>query len=103
MISRIRAIPLKNDQEVFRLCRLAAEKGDAKAQYNLAVMYSKGTGVAKDDQEGMKWYRAAAEQGNAAAQFYLGTICEKALEVAQNNQEAKVWGHAFGSSNPFYK
>ena len=50
----------------------AAEKGDARAQYEIALRYDVGDGVALDDAEAVKWYRAAAEQGNAEAQNRLG-------------------------------
>ena len=45
--------------------RAKAEKGDAKAQYELAMSYFKGTGVAKDEAEAVKWMRKAADQGDA--------------------------------------
>ncbi|MCH7566103.1 MAG: sel1 repeat family protein, partial [Nitrospirae bacterium] len=51
--------------------RPLAQQGNAEAQNNLGVMYSKGRGVPQDDAEAVRWYRRAAEQGNAAAQFGL--------------------------------
>tara|TARA_R110000765_G_scaffold324976_2_gene416497 strand:+ start:916 stop:1131 length:216 start_codon:yes stop_codon:yes gene_type:complete len=52
--------------------RLAAEQGDADAQYNLGIMYDTGRGVPENDAEAVRWYRLAAEQGDANAQFNLG-------------------------------
>ena len=49
-----------------------AEQGNAKAQFNLGVMYEVGQGVKQDDFEAVKWYRQAAEQGEANAQAILG-------------------------------
>lgn len=40
-----------------------AEKGIAKAQYTLGVMYTRGLGVPQDQKEAIKWYRLAAKQG----------------------------------------
>ncbi len=40
-----------------RIFRQLAEQGNAKAQYNLGIMYSNGQGVPKDYGEGLKWYR----------------------------------------------
>ncbi|HIB30871.1 MAG TPA: hypothetical protein EYO25_02685, partial [Candidatus Thioglobus sp.] len=40
-----------------------ANNGDANAQYDLAVMYDTGRGVAEDDKEALMWYLKAAEQG----------------------------------------
>ena len=59
-------------QEALKWYRLAAEQGDASAQFNLGFMYADGRGVLKDYQEALKWYRLAAEQGYARAQFNLG-------------------------------
>ena len=44
-----------------------AEQGDARAQYNLGVMFYFGEGVQKDYAAAAEWYTKAAEQGNAAA------------------------------------
>ncbi len=43
--------------------RLAAEQGNANAQYNLGVMYQQGWGVPRDYKKAVKWFRLAAEQG----------------------------------------
>ena len=42
--------------------RKAAEDGNADAQFNLGVMYSKGRGVEQDFARAAHWYRKAAEQ-----------------------------------------
>ena len=42
---------------------LAAEQGEASAQYNLGFMYNNGEGVPQDDKTAVKWYTLAAEQG----------------------------------------
>lgn len=51
-----------------------AAQGNAKAQYNLGLMYSYGDGIREDRAEALKWYRASAEQGFVEAQYKLGTI-----------------------------
>jgi len=51
-----------------------AESGDAKAQFNLGVMYEDGKGVPQSYAEAVKWFRKAADQGYAKAQFSLGRI-----------------------------
>ena len=39
----------RDDGEALRWFRLAAEQGDADAQFNLGVMYENGRGVTRDD------------------------------------------------------
>ena len=50
---------------------LAAEQGEASAQFNLGYMYATGRGVAEDNTEAVRWYRLAAEQGHAGARRVL--------------------------------
>ena len=57
----------QDDAEAVRWYRLAAEQGDANAQYNLGVRYGAGEGVPPDDAEAVRWFRLAAEQGDATA------------------------------------
>ncbi|MCL2102851.1 MAG: sel1 repeat family protein [Syntrophorhabdaceae bacterium] len=53
----------QNYVEAVKWYRLAAEQGNAKAQYNLGAAYVNGHGVAQDYTEAEKWLRLAAEQG----------------------------------------
>ncbi len=70
---------------------MAAAQGDARAQYNLGVMYDKGQGVRQDYAEAVKWYRMAAEQGNANAQNNLGVMYHMAWGVPQDYVQAHLW------------
>jgi TPR repeat protein len=58
-------------QGIMRVPYGQGEPYDAKAQFNLGVMYDKGEGAPRDHAEAMKWYRKAADQGNAEAQLAL--------------------------------
>ena len=78
--------------------RLAAEQGDAVAQYNLGWMYRKGKGVPQDDKTAMKWYRLAAEQGDADAQYNLGLMYANGKGVPQDNVYAHMWLNIAASS-----
>lgn len=69
----------------------AAQKGDAKAQYELARMYDDGDGTEQDDAEAVKWYTKAAEQGNADAQNNLGVMYDNAEGVEENDERAVYW------------
>jgi len=86
--------------------RLAAEQGDATAQFYLGVMYDNGEGVPQDYAEAVKWYRLAAEQGYASAQFNLGLMYGLGQGVPQDYAEAVKWyrlaaeqGNDFGQFN----
>ncbi|HIJ92135.1 MAG TPA: sel1 repeat family protein, partial [Rhodospirillaceae bacterium] len=56
--------------------RPLAERGNARAQSNLGVMYENGRGVAQDYAQAVRWYRKAAGQGFAHAQHGLGYMYE---------------------------
>jgi len=81
-----------------RLWLPLAEQGDAKAQYNLGLMYSKGQGVPQDYKEGVKWYRLSAEQGNAEAQYNVGLKYYKGQGVPQDYVLAHMWLNLSGSN-----
>lgn len=51
-----------------------AEEGDAKAQFELAMLHLNGTGVPKNRAAGTDWMRRAAEQGDAEAQGRLAML-----------------------------
>ena len=81
----------KNYEEAVKWWRLAAELGDARAQFNLGVCYDHGTGVARNFAEAVKWYRFAAEQGVVKAQYYLGLCYKYGVGVERDRQKAKEW------------
>jgi TPR repeat protein len=59
-----------------RRYQLAAAKGSADAQAELAFCYSIGKGVPKDDSEALRFLRLAAEQGNERGLVELGYYYE---------------------------
>jgi uncharacterized protein len=66
-------------------------KGDAKAQYNLGLMYYNGQGVVQDYKEAVKWYRQSAEQEYVDAQYNLGWMYDEGKGVIQDYKEAVKW------------
>ncbi len=68
-----------------RELRPLAEQGDAKAQYNIGIMYDRGDGVPQDYAEAVKWFRKAAEQGFAKAQNNLGEMYRYGYGVAKDS------------------
>ena len=73
------------------MCRLAADQGDAGAQWNLGLSYATGLGIPQDDAEAVRWYRLAADQGNATAQYNLGLMYASGQGVPQDDVEAHMW------------
>ncbi|HWU34888.1 MAG TPA: tetratricopeptide repeat protein [Methylovorus sp.] len=72
--------------------RELAAAGDAKAQYNLGLMYARGDGVSENPQEAVKWYRLSAEQGFPEAQYALGVIYfSRDAGVTMDYDEAINW------------
>ena len=62
------------DAKLFKEWLILAEKGDAVAQFNLAICYINGDGTEPDAVASAKWLRKSAEQGNTKAQYTLGLI-----------------------------
>jgi len=57
----------KDYAQAIRWYRLAAEQGDANAQYNIGKMYEHGLGIKRDYSEAIRWYRLAIQQGHERA------------------------------------
>ncbi len=68
-----------------------AERGDAAAQYMLAMAFNYGITPHKDDSIALKWLRRAAEQGNADAQIQMGLEYNRGLSVPKDNVIAGMW------------
>ncbi|NNE85951.1 MAG: hypothetical protein HKN28_18465 [Alphaproteobacteria bacterium] len=71
--------------------RPLAERGDARAQYNLGVVLFNGQGVPHDPVKAVEWYRAAADQGYGPAQANLSFMYETGQGLLQNYIEAYKW------------
>ena len=83
-------MPLPHDYKtVVKWFRLAAEQGNADAQYNLGVMYDKGRGVPQDYKTAMKWYTLATKhEGFSWVNVNVGRMYERGLGVVQNYHTA---------------
>src|SRR5947207_976620 len=80
------------DRKVLAEIRAGADKGDAKAQYELGCAFFSGTlSVAKDKAEAVKWFRKAAEQNVADAQYSLGACYANGQGVTEDEAEAVKW------------
>ena len=83
--------PRISQEEEVEAERLAADQGNAGAQYALGRKYANGQGVPKDDAEAVKWYRKAADQGNSWAQYALGWMYDNGRGVPKDDAEAVKW------------
>jgi TPR repeat protein len=61
----------KNISEEIQWFRIAAELGNAEAQYWLGQLYYEGRGVSQDYAQAAQWFYKAAEQGHIDAQAEL--------------------------------
>ena len=71
--------------------RAAAEAGDAKSQFKLAICYLKGAGVPRDFAQGVVWMRKAAEGGLADAQYPMGLFTAEGKGVKQDKAASIEW------------
>ena len=93
-------------KSAFPLCKLAAEQGDASAQYYMGLMYFYGKGTPKDYKQAVYWYTKAAKQGYAGAQLNLGTMYSNGKGTPKDYKQAVYWytkaakqGHASAQFN----
>jgi TPR repeat protein len=85
---------------------VAADQGDADAQFNLGRMYSLGQGVQQDGAEAVAWYRKSAAQNGLDAIYSVGLAYHDGLGVPQDFVAAEQWyrraaehGHAAAQLN----
>lgn len=69
----------------------AARRGDAQAQYDMAVALDCGCGVRRDPAGALEWLRKAAAQGHANAQGALGWKYMAGDGVPQDDARAYEW------------
>ena len=78
-------------KRAYALAQPLAEKGDAEAQYTLAILYHLGWGITKGYQQAKKWMTKAARQGHKEAQSTLGWWYCNGYIVEKNKKEAVKW------------
>jgi TPR repeat protein len=80
-----------------RLFRPLAEKGNAKAQNVLGVMFRKGEGVPKNPVRAHMWFSFAAKRGEARAKAELREVSR--TMTAQEISQAEAMAKACAASN----
>ncbi|MDP8247520.1 MAG: tetratricopeptide repeat protein [Candidatus Tritonobacter lacicola] len=68
-----------------------AEKGNAKAQNAIGLMYAEGKGFPQGYIEAVKWYRKSAEGGYPSAMHNLGFMYANGEGLTQDFGEAAKW------------
>lgn len=89
-VSPIPGGPAPADATVAAL-EAAAVRGDATAQFVLALRYAEGRGVAKDDTKAASLVTKSAQQGLVVAEYRLGAIYERGVGVPKDLAQAKSW------------
>lgn len=69
----------------------AAGNGDARAQFEVAAIYTEGRAVPEDLKAAAMWYERAAGQGFAPAQYRLGNLYENGRGVEKDLAQARLW------------
>lgn len=79
-----------------------AKAGDAQAQFNLALMYHGGLGVAADEIQALRWYQKAAQSGYPWAQEYMAIGYQEGwFGLKRDRRKAKRWFKQLGKSDYF--
>lgn len=91
-----------NDERAVKHFLPAAEQGDARAQYQLALSYRYGSsGLPRDPAKAVAWLRKAAAAGNADAQFALGDLYLNGNEgLPADPVQALAWLQQAAANNP---
>src|SRR5205809_6450865 len=71
--------------------RFRAERGDARREYQLGLIFESGEHGLRSDYEAHRWFLRAAFQGVAAAQAKVSEYCRNGRGVARNEEEAFKW------------
>ena len=70
---------------------VAAEAGDALAQYNLGWMYANGFSVPKDFASSVKWFRKDSALGDDLAKGCIGLTDDKGRGVPVDLKRLSDW------------
>jgi hypothetical protein len=81
--------------------RDTAQRGAPAAQFNLGMMYYRGTSNPQDLEEAAKWFRKAAKQNYGNAQLQLGLMYLQGEGVPQDYDEAAKWFRKASEQNHF--
>lgn len=75
----------------FAYAHRAAKRGNARAQFDLGLMYAKGEGVAQNSREAFNWLHRAARNDHVEAKFYTALNFAQGIGVKQQAELARYW------------
>jgi len=87
----VKAFEQGDYQQALSIWLPLAEQGRVSAQFNMALMYELGNGVAKNEVEAARWYLEAAKGGDVASQLRMGARYETGTGVAKDLGSASFW------------
>jgi len=86
-----RAYEVGQFTEALTILQRLADAGDARAQYEVALMYLQGIGTKVDPLRGGQWMLAAANNGNVTAMVEIGGRFENGVNAEKNLILAFTW------------
>ena len=90
-VSVQRVVRTEKTSQQFIFAKNAAAKGNARAQFDLAMMYSKGNGVRKNEKLAFNYFHKAARNNLVEAKFQMGLNFAQGRGVKKQEQLAKYW------------
>ncbi|MDX1812713.1 MAG: tetratricopeptide repeat protein, partial [Gammaproteobacteria bacterium] len=87
----VNAAKLGDYQTALNLWKPLADKGDAKALYQIGRLYRKGLGVEKDFGKAFHYFLNAGQKGHARAQYNVGFMLQNGKGVKPSMELAKKW------------
>jgi hypothetical protein len=82
--------------------RKAADLGHFPAQYQLAVMYQEGTGIAVNTNQAHRWFHESAVHGHTPSQYQLAMFYYLGLVVPRDLVKSYAW-FSIASSSAFLR
>ncbi len=82
---------IKGASKKFFYAKEAAAKGNARAQFDLAMMYLNGNGVAQNERLAFHYFHKAARNNLVEAKFQMGLSFSKGRGVRKQAQLARYW------------
>jgi uncharacterized protein len=87
----LRAYEQHDYAQALKEWRPLAEKGNAQAEFNLALLYFDGKGVPQDFEQAAEWFAKAADEGYTRAQRNLGEMYAIGQGVKKDFVQSYKW------------